>query len=272
MTSCMLQAHEGQSPANYTDFAWCLHFMYLSLHLIFLLSLHPVNLYQCSTLASVPDCSLCLVQNAGTGFQCGWCLSLSECLLKEQCPDKEFVMESGGCPLPVISSVSPNRGPPEGGTTIVISGANLGVSITDFINITVGTKACEVIESSHVPGRTVACVISSSESKTELDTSVVVTIKRTNGILQSAMIGYSFLNPVIESVSPTFGPVSGGTNVRVRGRNLDIGNTEFTRVQFLNSGIDGKRRSASPIVGSCIVMYVIMCVCVCVFELNYFTE
>ena len=125
----------------------------------------------------MPDCSLCLAQNAGTGFECGWCLSSSECLVKEQCPDSDFVMESGGCPLPLISSVTPNRGPPEGGTTIIISGANLGVGVTDIVSITVGTIACDVIESSYMPGREVMCVIRSSESKTELDANVVVRIK-----------------------------------------------------------------------------------------------
>ena len=117
---------------------------------------------------------------------------------------------------------------------ITISGTNLGVTLTDILSITVGDLYCNLIESNYIPGQEIMCVISkSTENVAQTDASVIVLVERSNGTVLTAMGAYSFLNPVVESVIPKLGPVSGGTRVRLTGRNLGIGNTDRTRVHFL---------------------------------------
>ena len=175
--------------------------------------------------------------------------------MAEACTGSGFVTTSGNCPDPHITSVSPNRGPPQGGTTIVIQGSNLGVSLTDIINIAVGTTACDVIESTYIPGQKITCVIRTSNSDKEQDANVTVTIFREGGSPQTAKANYKFLNPVVESVFPPFGPVSGGTKIRVSGRNLGIGNPARTSVHFIRSGNSTvlSKRQVDSLAGNCSV-------------------
>ena len=184
---------------------------------------------------------------------CGWCPSSSRCEVDESCSGSEVVTMSGGCPNPVINTVNPNRGPPQGGTTIVIQGSDLGVSITDISSIKVGDVACGVMESSYIPGQKVTCVIRTSDSKIEQDNAnVEVTIIRVGGSPVTAVAEYRFLNPVIESVFPSVGPASGGTVVVITGTNLDIGNYQQTRVQFLEVvNNTTKRQVETVIAGVC---------------------
>ena len=51
--------------------------------------------------------------------------------------------------------------------------------------------------------------------------------------------------PSVESITPTYGPVSGGTLVTVIGNNLDIGNKENTRVLFRESSTSRRRKRHS---------------------------
>ena len=48
----------------------------------------------------------------------------------------------------------------------------------------------------------------------------------------AVVIGGSFtaIDPTVSSVTPTFGPMAGGTKVVVRGTALNVGNQEDTRV------------------------------------------
>ena len=224
-----------------------------SLFLACLLSI-SVNLYQCSALASIPDCSFCLAQNSETGFDCGWCPSSSQCQMAEACTGSSFATTSGNCPGPSITSVSPNRGPPQGGTTIVIQGSNLGVNMNNIMSITVGNMVCSVF--AYEPGREITCVIDSSDSQlaqmTPVDLIMRIMRNGKSSEIATVVAEYFFRNPMIESVSPSFGPVSGGTVVVVRGSNLDIGNSDETKVQFVVITSSSRKRQAQPaVVGNC---------------------
>ncbi len=68
------------------------------------------------------------------------------------------------CPAPDIINFSPQSGPPGGGTTITITGRNLGVTFSDFTanNITLRRAPntmfpCTPISEGYVPGSTVRC-------------------------------------------------------------------------------------------------------------------
>ena len=185
---------------------------------------------------------------------CGWCPSSFECDVVESCSGSELVTMSGGCPDPMISTVNPNRGPPQGGTTIVIQGSDLGVNITDISSITVGGVACDVIESVYTPGQEVTCVIHTSDSKIEQDNAnVAATISRVGGSPVTATAPYAFLNPVVESIVPSVGPTSGGTVVVITGTNLDIGNVEHTRVLFVKGTSSTRKRQADFVAGDCTI-------------------
>ena len=55
------------------------------------------------------------------------------------------------------------------------------------------------------------------------------------------------------SVSPSYGPGAGGTIVRVRGEDLNIGNTERTTVSLVTTG-SGRRRRQAMGTASCDIM------------------
>ena len=53
---------------------------------------------------------------------------------------------------------------------------------------------------------------------------------------------FRFGQPRVYSVSPSYGPAAGGTVVRIRGEDLNIGNTERTTVSLVANGNTGTRR------------------------------
>ena len=158
----------------------------------------------------------------------------------------------------MIHSITPYKGPPQGTTKITISGSELGAMFTDIIKITVADLSCTTIESTYIPGQEIACVIAKgTRNRTEEDVDVIVYVRRSDRAVLIAKGAYSFVNPVVKSVIPNFGPASGGTRIRVMGRNLDAGNTEQTIVHFLLSDDGtGSKLFIRPgrIVGKCIVV------------------
>jgi len=118
---------------------------------------------------------------------------------------------------PSIFSVNPNSGPTTGGTSVIISGLNLsGASIT-FAS---AYATCDLINanSTHI-----TCT---SPAHSAGGVSVSATTIGGTAILANA---FTYVPPpTITSVSPTGGPVVGGTTVTITGTNL----TNFWRVTF----------------------------------------
>ena len=56
------------------------------------------------------------------------------------------------------------------------------------------------------------------------------------GTNQNVATWFRFGQPRVYSVSPSYGPSAGGTIVRVRGEDLNIGNIEKTTVSLLTTG------------------------------------
>ena len=188
-------------------------------------------------------CSSCLAQRIGTDFQCGWCDSSCVDVSATSTCSNTFVTASSSCSLPMITSISPDSGPTEGRTTVTINGTDLGTSFSDIVSITVGSLTCTPIENSYLVGRRISCDISSS-SQAQLPgmANVVVTVSRMGGANQDATTQFRFGQPRVYSVSPLYGPAAGGTIVRVRGEDLNIGNTEKTTVSLMATGSTGRRR------------------------------
>ncbi|HKK92073.1 MAG TPA: IPT/TIG domain-containing protein, partial [Longimicrobiales bacterium] len=149
-------------------------------------------------------------------------------------PDAQTSTLTGGftyVPPPVVSAISPNSGPADGGTDVTISGTGFvdgatveiggalatGVTFVDATSLTATTPAGAV--------GTVDVVV------TNLDT-------------QSDTLSNGFTYeppPTVTSITPSNGPTSGGTSVTitgsefVAGATVTIGGTTATNVGFVNS-------------------------------------
>ena len=208
--------------------------------------MYTVILYDCPTLAL--GCSSCLAQRIDTGFNCSWCNS--QCRDISDCNDANLVISKGNCPLPMITDFNPKAGPPRGGTTIIINGTNLGTQHSDIETVMIGNRNCIIDE--YQPGVRITCTIVPDTDYTDRNETITVSVRRSNGIaFANSSIQYQFITPIIQSVSPTYGPVSGGTRIRVKGTNLDIGNKEMTRVIMRESS--SRKRNTCPDV-NCTIM------------------
>ena len=137
------------------------------------------------------------------------------------------------CPLPMVTRVDPPAGPLEGGTTLTIGGTYLGTQASDITSVTVGGSVCEVDQGGYRAGTQVVCVTRSVSTMDE-NTDLVVSVLRSDGSVVNGISTYSYLQPMIGSVSPVFGPMAGGTKVEITGTNLHIGNKQETRVHLNN--------------------------------------
>ena len=170
-------------------------------------SLPTAVLYQCSVIAM--GCSSCLAQTIGTDFQCGWC-DYSFVDVSATC-SANFVTTFNKCPAPMITGISPDSGPTEGGTTVTITGTDLGTSFDDIVSITVGSLTCTPIEDSYLVGRSITCDISNDSQTQLLGIAIVeVTVSRIGGANQDATTQFRFGQPRVYSVSPSYGPAAGG--------------------------------------------------------------
>ena len=194
--------------------------------------LNAVLLYNCLEVAA--GCSSCIGMSLTSGFECGWCDRPSgmtgTCSFIEDCSSQNLVTTGSQCPMPTIDNFDPEFGPPEGGTTIIITGTNLGVSFSDFAedSIQVGGVNCIPEDSdSYEPGRRISCTTTNST----MSTAVMITLS--NGATSSGQTLFTRVSPRVTGVFPLRGPQAGGTNLIVYGTNLDIGNTEDTTITLV---------------------------------------
>ena len=155
-------------------------------------------------------------------------------------------MESGSCDDPVIINFNPKSGPPQGGTIVTISGTNLGGVFNDIISITIGSRQCQAIEGSYIMGTEIQCTVSASGPMSS--NSIVISISSSTGDKTgTSNERYMFLTLSVRSIYPVRGPRSGGTNITILGSNLNIGNTEKTRIILRESSIETKRQACSDV-------------------------
>lgn len=123
------------------------------------------------------------------------------------------------CPRPRIDSIRPLSGPVEGGTLVTIEGSNLGIREEDVRGkIKIGNVPCELVNyeiSVKIECRTGA-----------VDKETVASIKVGNeaGVTESS-IHFQYKDFKVEKITPTQGPQSGGTQVQIYGRHLNIGSS-----------------------------------------------
>ncbi len=137
------------------------------------------------------------------------------------------------CPDPTITAISPTLGPPTGGTTITLTGTDLGVTYADVVgNVYLGpdnSTRCNTSRELYVPGVQIGCVTPDlGDEQTPFTLVVRVELESGNATGPDFIVN----RPRVVSVVPGFGPVAGGVVVSVQGENLAIGNTDNTRVTF----------------------------------------
>ncbi len=189
-------------------------------------------LYNCLEVAT--DCSSCIGTSMINRFECGLCDRSSgmtdTCSFSGDCSSQNLATTGMQCPMPTIMDFNPKFGPPEGGTTITITGTDLGVAFSDFTedSIRVGDVNCMPTNpDGYVPGRRIYCTTTNSG----VSTSVMIMLS--NGNATSGEMLFARVSPEITRVFPSRGPQAGGTNLIVYGTNLNIGNTEDTRITLI---------------------------------------
>ena len=187
-------------------------------------------LYDCAELPG--GCSSCTSFRLVEGFECGWCQrpivnAPDSCHLLQECSVIGTIANEGrDCPAPTIIDFSPKSGPLEGGTTITITGRELGVSFDDFTDnsITVGNIPCTLVNTSYIPGRQALCTTGRLISPTN-----TILIRLHSQAITSHDL-FRVATPEIFRATPSLGPAAGGTRLTIHGVNLNIGNIEDTSI------------------------------------------
>ena len=194
---------------------------------------YAVILYNCAELAD--SCSSCL----GSEFECSWCGTPNEaagsCAYSGPgavCSATPITMGSD-CAGPRITDFNPQSGPPDGGTTIIITGTDLGVSFNDFTEntIQVGEFNCTPTNrKNYVSGQTISCNTTDSSGGSPGPKTISITLLNGRG---TSDMQFNVVSPRITRVFPSRGPQAGGTQLTVYGSDLNIGNIVETRITLV---------------------------------------
>ncbi|XP_037628566.1 plexin-B1 [Sebastes umbrosus] len=173
-----------------------------------------LQLYDCS--AGQSDCSQC--RAVPEEYGCVWCSGspAPSCVYNQSCSSAP----ADTCPPPQITQVLPVSGPLEGGVLVTISGSNLGMRYQDVMGgVTVAGVQCVPQPEGYQISTRVVCELQSSGRQTEGP--VLVTVGTTPPGRSTQIFTYQ--DPQLLDLVPDKGPVSGGTRLTIRGRQLLTG-------------------------------------------------
>ncbi|XP_014676151.1 PREDICTED: plexin-A1-like, partial [Priapulus caudatus] len=157
---------------------------------------------------------------------------------RQAVPRRSAVSPQIACP-PLVHAFVPASGPVQGGTELEVFGDNFG---SDFGHVTVDLTAgtgCEIVYRNMTY---ILCLTGPSpESRTRVTVQVVdktlnVTEYKITGQATSDDL-FSYEKPRMINFSPQMGPLSGGTNVTIRGVNLDIGRMRDVTIAGVTCGV-----------------------------------
>ncbi|RNA23642.1 plexin-A2 isoform X1 [Brachionus plicatilis] len=213
-----------------------------------------ISVVNCEIKAS--SCGKCMDKQL-VDIGCGWCKSLSKCTMESDCDktgvNKNWLNTTNSedyCQNPKIFHMSPSCGPKIGaGTIIRISGENLA---HDSSEISVKMKPiqtayssqnedleCQTLPDLYQPASQVVCKTTSLyTSSSEYSMYVMTNIKSQNNkhssFNKSDQFIFNYVMPHIESIEPSRGIKSGGTLLKIKGKNLKCGST--IGIKFLAFG------------------------------------
>ncbi|XP_054745360.1 plexin-B isoform X1 [Anastrepha obliqua] len=187
-----------------------------------------IILYKCDVLGSHrehADCSLCVTRDPK--YQCAWCSN--SCVYNETCSpevpehtvvpyDAPYLMaRANECPRPRIDMIKPLSGPIEGGTLITIEGSNLGIREEDVRGkISIGNVPCELVNYE------ISVKIECRTGAVAYELSAPIKVANEAGYTESS-VQFHFKNIQLNGLQPTIGPKSGGTQISLMGKYLNIG-------------------------------------------------
>jgi hypothetical protein len=200
-------------------------------------TLVPVSIANDFTQVPEYDITLNSITSSGTDTITVW--YASNCSHSALCPgsattNTSFTITVNLPPAPTVTSISPTSGPPAGGTSVSITG-------TDFTGTTgVGGVRFGATSAASYTVNSATSITATSPAGTG---TVDVTV--TNNTLTSATSAadqFTYLAvPTVTSVSPTSGPVAGGTSVTITGTNftgatgVTIGGAAATAITVVNA-------------------------------------
>uniref|UniRef100_A0A4W6EKG8 Plexin-B1 n=1 Tax=Lates calcarifer TaxID=8187 RepID=A0A4W6EKG8_LATCA len=173
-----------------------------------------LQLYDCS--AGQSDCSQC--RAVPEEYGCVWCVGSSapSCVYNLSCTSTP----ADTCPPPQITQVLPVSGPLEGGVLVTITGSNLGMRYQDVVGgVTVAGVQCLPQPEGYLISTRVVCELQPSGKQREGP--VLVTVGTTPPGRSTQIFTYQ--DPQLLDLVPDKGPVSGGTRLTIRGRQLLTG-------------------------------------------------
>ena len=186
-----------------------------------------------------PNCGFCL--ELPEKYSCGWCQDTDSCQVQEQCRHHNtmWLNRQQTCPDPKILDFHPKSGPWEGGTNVTIEGINLGRTFEDIatgVGIahevnghTVGIVNCNPFREDYVKTAKIKCSVQSPRNLTSGHQAQLgsisgpIIVKVLNDFTAKSKDSYSFVNPKILTISPSKGPMSGGTRLSIEGLHMDAG-------------------------------------------------
>ncbi|XP_017468489.1 PREDICTED: plexin-B [Rhagoletis zephyria] len=185
-----------------------------------------IILYKCDVLGSHrehADCSLCVTRDPK--YQCSWCGN--SCVYNETCSSEVHAVGSydmpysmiraNECPRPRIDMIKPLSGPIEGGTLITIEGSNLGIREEDVRGkISIGKVPCELVNYE------ISVKIECRTGAVAHELSAPIKVANDAGYTESS-VQFHFKNIQLNGLQPTIGPKSGGTQISLMGKYLNIG-------------------------------------------------
>lgn len=190
--------------------------------------------YRCSGLAK--NCGFCL--ELDEKYKCGWCQQSDSCQVQEQCPNHNtmWLNRQQICPNPRILDFYPKKGPYEGGTNLTIEGINLGRVFKDIENGVgishevngqqISLIPCHPYKSEYVKTSKIKCKIQGRNTSADLSTKSIsgpVVVQVLKEYTAKSVEKFNFVNPKILTISPSKGPVSGGTLLSIDGLEVDAG-------------------------------------------------
>lgn len=149
-------------------------------------------------------------------------------------PSRDFIRSGAIETVPRPESVSPNAGRTSGGTAITITGRNFANAPDGTVPTVLvgGVAATDVVV---VDAQTITCNTGAT------DDAVLANLEVTIGSQTGTLYGcFTYFESTITQVTPSFGPLSGGTDVIIEGYNFLPGSIvlfddeEATDVVFLD--------------------------------------
>ncbi|XP_040267318.1 hepatocyte growth factor receptor isoform X3 [Bufo bufo] len=160
------------------------------------------------------SCSSCISSPAY--MKCGWCKD--HCSTRKDCSNNEWTQEICS---PVVSKIFPVAAPLDGGTPLTICGWDLVVRKDNLgfkeASVLVGKNNCKIDGKNSKQNKLVCRVGQEGTTRFNVSSSV------SNGKKTVHFNTFSFVNPVIESITPSYGPQSGGTLLTLKGHYLNSG-------------------------------------------------